>query len=96
MRWVDECYLIHEDVVGLIEVQSTDGATLASLIKDALLRCQRELGCCRGQAYDAASNMSGCFKGVASRLTNEEPTVCMYTVVHIAAYKIVVTSVHAL
>ena len=58
----------------MIEVQSTDGATLASVIKDVLLRCQLELGCCRGQAYDGASNMSGCFKGVASRLINEEPT----------------------
>ena len=38
------------------------------------MRCQLELGCCRGQAYDGASNMSGCFKGVASRLINEEPT----------------------
>ena len=74
LRWVDEHYLVHEDVIGLIEVENTNGATLAAILKDVLVRCELELNNCMGQAYDGASNMSGCFKGVASRIIKEEPT----------------------
>ena len=70
LRWVDEHYFIHEDVIGLIEVENTDGATLTTVLKDVLVRCDHELELndCRGQAYDGASNMSGCFKGDATML----------------------------
>ena len=74
VRWVDELYVVHEDVIGLVGVEKTDGATLASVIKNVLLRSQLHVSDCRGQAYDGASNMSGCFRGVASRLRSEEPT----------------------
>ena len=53
-------------------VETMDGASLASFLKDILLRCNLSLNQCRGQAYDGASNMSGCFNGVASRLRSEE------------------------
>lgn len=74
IRWVDEAYIIHEDVIGFVAVAKTDGATLANVIKDVLTRSQLQLSDCCGQGYDGASNMSGCFQGVASRLKSEEPS----------------------
>ena len=56
LQWIDEHYFIHEDVIGLIEVENTDGATLTTVLKDVLVRCELELNDCRGQAYDGASN----------------------------------------
>ena len=74
LRWVDKCYSIFEDVIGMVQVDQTDAATLASTLKDFLIRCSLQLSNCRGQTYDGASNISGHLSGVASRLKSEEPT----------------------
>ena len=63
--WVDMNYDIHEDLIGLVQVDATDAATLASNIKDVLLRVTLKLSNCVGQAYDGASNMAGRLNGVA-------------------------------
>lgn len=42
--------------------------------KYALIRVNLPIKNCRGQAYDGASNMQGNFKGVASRIQQEEPS----------------------
>lgn len=68
LRWVDDDYNVHEDLIGLFEVEMTDAATLSSRIKDTLIRCNLDLA-----AYDGASNMSGKFNGVAARIQREEP-----------------------
>jgi len=34
IRWVDKCYVIHEDPIGLFQVPDTTAATLYSIIKD--------------------------------------------------------------
>ena len=73
LRWVDDNYTIHEDLVGLMEVEMTDAETLTSTLKDVLLRCNLQLSQCRGQAYDGASNMAGHISGVSTRITREEP-----------------------
>lgn len=83
LRWVDKCYDISEDFIGMVQVDQTDAATLASALKDVLIRCGLQLSSCRGQAFDGASNMSGQFSGVASRLKAEE-TRAHY--VHCAAH----------
>ena len=91
VRWVDGSYNVHEDLIGLIEVEMTDAATLASTLKDTLLRCNLQLVQCRGQAYDGASNMAGHLTGVSTRIQAEEPRA-LYTAWHIAstyAYKTV-------
>ena len=75
IRWVDEQYCIYEDLIGLVQVDRTDGATLASTIKDCLIRVKLDLHKCVGQAYDGASNMSGPYRGVASRIQAENPRV---------------------
>ena len=48
-----------------MEVTQTDALTVSQAIRDVPLRCDLQLGQCRGQAYDGASNMSGRFSGVA-------------------------------
>lgn len=73
LRWVDTSYTVYEDLIGLVEVEQTDAATLAETIKDTLLRSNIQLIQCRGQAYDGASNMAGHLNGVAVRLQREEP-----------------------
>ena len=50
---------MYEDLIGLVEVEATHAATLASTIKDILLRVNLQLTQCRGQAYDGAANMAG-------------------------------------
>ena len=73
IRWIDESYVIHEDLIGMFEVAETDAATLSSVIKDVLIRCSLKLGQCRGQTYDGAANMAGHISGVADRLSKDEP-----------------------
>ena len=73
LRWVDDHYIVHEDLVGLVEVEMTDAKTLTSTLKDVLLRCNLQLTQCRGQAYDGASNMAGHISGVSTRIAMEEP-----------------------
>ena len=73
LRWVDKCCSIFEDVIGMVQVDQTDAATLASTLKDVLIRCSLQLSNCRGQTYDGASNMSGHLSGVANHLKSEEP-----------------------
>ncbi len=68
IRWVDNEFDIHEDPLELIHVPKTDSATLATLIKDSLIRFALPLSQCHGQAYDGASNMSDHISGVAARL----------------------------
>ena len=74
IRWVDNAFNICEDPIELIDVPKTDSDTLATLIKDCLVRFSLPLSQCRGQAYDGASNMSGHISGVAARIQQIEPT----------------------
>ena len=72
VRWVENDYQVHEDLVGLVEVETTDSATLCTIIKDVLLRVNLQLTQCRGQAYDEAANMAGHLNGLAVGLQSEE------------------------
>ena len=54
LRWVDTCYNVYEDIIGMVEVDQTD-ATLSSTLKD-VIHCGLPLSNCRGQTYDGASN----------------------------------------
>ena len=67
IRWVENDYQVHENLIGLVEVEATDAATLCSIIKDVLLRVNLQLSQCRGQAYDGAANMAGHLNGLAVR-----------------------------
>lgn len=69
LRYVDEDLISHENFIGFYELQQTDAATIVTVIKDVLLRCNLSITQCRGQCYDGASNMSGIRSGVAARIS---------------------------
>ena len=73
LRWVDSDYNVYEDLIGMVEVESTTAENLSTTIKDTLLRSVLQLSQCREQAYDGASNMAGSLSGVAKRLQVDEP-----------------------
>ena len=66
IRWVNESYEISEDPVGLFCPTNTTADAICDAIKDILICCSLPLSLCIGQAYDGASNMQGCGKGVAT------------------------------
>ena len=74
IRWVNESYEISEDPVGLFCLTNTTADAICDAIKDILIRCSLPLSLCRGQAYDGASNMQGCRKGVATQIKHESPS----------------------
>lgn len=67
-RYVDESLLVHESFLGFYETPSTDAKTLFDILIDVLLRFDLQLNKCRGQCYDGASNMSGDFTGLQTRI----------------------------
>ena len=72
LRWVDEDHSVQEDFIGLYKTESTNAATLVSLIKDVLLCCNLSISMCCGQCYDGASVMTGVKSGVSTLIMKEE------------------------
>lgn len=72
IRWVGSDFVIHEDFIGLCQVEKTTASFLTDAIKDILLRCTLPLSLCRGQGYDGAAAMMGHLNGVATQLQKEE------------------------
>lgn len=73
LRWVESDYTIHEDFIGLVEVESTSAATLFSVLKDCLVRLSLPVSFLCGQAYDGGADMLGYLTGVVKRFENECP-----------------------
>ena len=57
-----------EGVLGFIEVESTTGKNLFYLVLDKHQKLGLDISKLVGQCYDGAANMSGCEKGLASRV----------------------------
>jgi len=57
--WVSDRFTVHKELLGLVDVPTTDSATLFTVLKDVLIRCNLPIDNCHGQTYDGASNMSG-------------------------------------
>ncbi|KAK3095241.1 hypothetical protein FSP39_012040 [Pinctada imbricata] len=74
VRWVDSDLQIHEDMLGLLKIESQTSNYITAAIKDILLRCGLPLELCRGQAYDGAPNMSGHLSGVAKQIQDQSPS----------------------
>ena len=53
--------------------------TLAAVTKDIMTRLNQSMSKLRGQCYDGCSTMSGARSGVAKRITDEEPTCLVHT-----------------
>ena len=68
IQYVDNGNEVHEDSVGLLQMSATDAATIATVIKDILVRTSLPLSPCRGQAYDGVAVTQGKQTGVATRL----------------------------
>ena len=73
LRWVDDQLNPHEEFIGLYEVPTIQASTIASAIKDTLIRLNLSLTRARGQCYDGASNMRGSRNGVAKIIQDCEP-----------------------
>ena len=73
IRWVSESYEIHEDVVGLIQLENTTAETIHKALKSSMISLGFLLENCRGQGYDGASNFQGHISGVCKRLQDEYP-----------------------
>ena len=74
LRWVDNQFCVHEDVMVFVHVIKTDSESLSSEIVQAVDKLGLNLNMCRGQGYDGAANMSGHLNGVGVRIQRVEPT----------------------
>lgn len=72
---MDECFGIHEDCLGLYELESQDAQHISTVILDVLLRCNLNVDACRGQDYDGAATMSGVHNGVAANILRKRKKV---------------------
>ena len=72
-RWVNSCYEVHEDLLGLKELPDTKAVTIHHKVKEFLVKCPLSISQCRGQAYDGASNMSGIRNGAQALFKQDEP-----------------------
>lgn len=73
-RCVDESLQVHEEFVGLYQLDETNAETIVKVLKDVVLSLSLDLTKLRGQCYDGASTMSGAKSGVAKRILDEVPT----------------------
>ena len=73
LRWVDNNFDPHEDFIGFYNIPNIKSDTIASVIKDIIIRVCLSLDQCRGQCYDGASNMLGKKSGVAKRIQECQP-----------------------
>ncbi|XP_022161888.1 zinc finger MYM-type protein 1-like [Myzus persicae] len=71
LRYVNTDFCPIEALLGFYIVESTDGLTLSLLIKNVLNSNGLQLECLRGQCYDGAASMRGAYKGVQSRIKEE-------------------------
>ena len=56
---MDDDLEVHEDFVGLYEVENTEANTLVPVLLDVLQRMNLSIHQVRGLCYDGASSMSG-------------------------------------
>lgn len=84
-RYVDKNLQIEEVFVGFYETSSTTSATLLNIVLDVLMRYNLEIGNCRGQCYDGASNVSGHITGLQKRIKELEQRAIF---VHCAAHNL--------
>lgn len=73
MWWIEECFEVSEEFLGLYSIPAIDAATLFSVVKDCMFRMNLPLHKLGGQWYDGCSTMSGLRSGAAKRVQDEEP-----------------------
>jgi hypothetical protein len=75
LRWIDDNWSVHEDLIGLSQTDSIDSNPLVCIIRDILIRLDLKLENCRGKCYDGASNMRRCQKR-CSNLKYKRKALC--------------------
>jgi len=73
LRHVSDDFEIHENFIGLHEIDKADSEHLSAIILDCLVRLNLNIDLVRGQGYDGAAVMSGVQNGVASKISAIEP-----------------------
>ncbi|KAF5281756.1 hypothetical protein FQR65_LT14551 [Abscondita terminalis] len=69
IRFCDtESHTLREDFISFIEISDMSGKSLSDVIINKLSTLGLSLSNLRGQGYDGAANMSGCFNGVQSHI----------------------------
>ena len=54
LRWISTTDLsVHEDFLGMQDLEKTDAEIITTSLKDILLRCNFTIGDCRLQTYDS-------------------------------------------
>ena len=72
-RCVDDELQVHEEFVGLYQLDTTDAKTIVTALRDIMVALNLDIHRLRGQCYDGASTMSGAKSGVAKQILEEEP-----------------------
>ena len=49
IRWVDDCFLIHEDFIGMLPLEKTNADQVVAILKNASLRINLNIQRARGQ-----------------------------------------------
>ena len=82
IRWVSEMYEIDEDVIGLVQLDSTTAKSTYTAIMDTLLQLGMQFENCRGQRYDDAKHFQGRF-WCGKRFQEKFPcAITVHSVVH--------------
>lgn len=78
IRWVDDCFVIHEDFIGMHPLERTTADQVVAILKNGLLRMNLNIQHARGQCYDGAATMAGEKTGVATQIKTINGK-CLYT-----------------
>ena len=78
IRWVDDCFVIHEDFIGMHPLERTTADQIVAILKNALLRMNLNIQRARVQCYDGAATMAGEKTGVATQIKTINGK-CLYT-----------------
>ena len=73
LRWMDDSFELHEDSIGLLEIESISAATTVHVIQDTMIRLTLSFTKVKGQCYDGDACISGHREGVATQTCKEEP-----------------------
>ena len=78
VRYVDSTLEPQEVFLGLYEPPDTCGATIAKMVKDALMHIGLSVDELRAQTYDGASNMTGEYRGCQAIISSRHPLVLWF------------------
>ena len=68
IRWVDDCFVIHEDFIEMHPLERTNADQVVAILKNALLRINLNIQRARGQCYDGAATKADEKTGVATQI----------------------------